>query len=36
MVFFNKEGSIEYMVEVNIYYWGHREKTEIDTIGGQK
>ena len=25
----NKEGSIEYMVEVNIYYQGHRERMEI-------
>ena len=24
--FFNKEGPIEYMVEVNIYYQGHRER----------
>jgi len=32
----NKEGPIENMVEVNIYYQGHREKTEIDVIGGQK
>jgi len=32
----NKEGSIEHTVEVNIYYQGHREKTEIDVIGGQK
>jgi len=32
----NKEGPIEYMVEVNIYYQGHRERTEIDIIGGQK
>ena len=24
------------MVEVNIYYQGHRERTEIDVIGGQK
>jgi len=32
----NKEGSIEYMVEVNIYYQGHRERTEIDVIRGQK
>ena len=31
---FNKEGSIEYMVEVSIYYQGYREKTEIDVIGG--
>ena len=33
---FNKERPIEYMVEVNIYYQGHREKMEIDIIGGQK
>ena len=32
----NKEGPIEYMVEVNIYYQGHRERTEIDVIRGQK
>jgi len=32
----NKEGPIEYTVEVNIYYQGHRERTEIDVIGGQK
>ena len=32
----NKEGPIEHMVEVNIYYQGHRERTEIDMIGGQK
>ena len=31
---FNKEGPIENMVEVNIYYQGHRERTEIDVIGG--
>jgi len=31
---FNKEGPIEYMVEVNIYYQGHRERMEIDVIGG--
>ena len=34
--FFNKEGPIENMVEVNIYYQGHRERMEIDVIGGQK
>jgi len=34
--FLNKEGPIEYIVEVNIYFKGHREKTEIDVIGGQK
>ena len=32
----NKEGPIKYMVEVNIYYQEHRERTEIDIIGGQK
>jgi len=32
----NKKGPIKHMVEVNIYYQGHREKTEIDVIGGQK
>ena len=33
---FNKEGLIENMVEVNIYYQGHRERSEIDMIGEQK
>ena len=32
----NKEGPIENTVEVNIYYQAHRERTEIDVIGGQK
>ena len=32
----NKKGLIENTVEVNIYYQRHREKTEIDVIGGQK
>ena len=32
----NKEGPIKHMVEVNIYYQGHRERMEIDVIGGQK
>ena len=32
----NKEGLIEHMVEVNIYYQRHRERMEIDVIGGQK
>jgi len=32
----NKEGPIEHTVEVNIYYQGHRERTEIDVIGRQK
>ena len=30
---FNKKGPIENTVEINIYYQGHRERTEI---GGQK
>jgi len=33
---FNKKKQIENTVEVNIYYQGHRERTEIDVIGGQK
>jgi len=33
---FNKEKPIEHTVEVNIYYQGHRERMEIDVIGGQK
>ena len=33
---FNKERLIENTVEVNIYYKGHMERTEIDVIGGQK
>jgi len=32
----NKEGPIKYTVKVNIYYQGHRERTEIDMIGEQK
>ena len=32
----NKEGPIEHTVEVNIYYQGHRERMEINVIGGQK
>ena len=32
----NKEGSIEYIVEINIYYQKYRERMEIDVIGGQK
>jgi len=31
---FNKERLIENIVEVNIYYQGHRERTEIDMIRG--
>jgi len=34
--FFNKEKSIEHMVKVNIYYQGHRKRTEINVIRGQK
>ena len=34
--YFNKEGPIEHTVEVNIYYQEHRERIEIDVIGGQK
>ena len=33
---FNKEGSIEYIVEVNIYYQGHRERIVINVIDSQK
>ena len=33
---FNKEGPIENTMEVNIYYQGHRERTEIDVIREQK
>ena len=33
---FNKEGLIENMVEVNIYYQGYRERTKINVIGRQK
>ena len=32
----NKERPIEHTVEVNIYYQGHKERTEIDVIGEQK
>jgi len=32
----NKEGPIEHIVEVNIYYQEHRERMEIDITGGQK
>ena len=32
----NKEGLIEHIVEVNIYYQGHRERMEINIIGEQK
>ena len=33
---FNKEEPIEYIIKVNIYYQGHRERMEIDVIRGQK
>ena len=33
---FNKKEPIENMVEVNVYYKEHVERTEIDVIGGQK
>jgi len=33
---FNKEGPIEHMVEVNIYFKEHRERTEINVIRRQK
>ena len=33
---FNKKGLIKYIIEVNIYYQEHRERTEIDMIRGQK
>ena len=33
---FNKKGLIEHIVEVSIYYQGHKEKIEINIIGGQK
>jgi len=32
----NKKRLIEHIVEINIYYQGHRERMEIDMIGGQK
>ncbi len=34
--FFNKKGPIEHIVEVNIYYQEHRERTEIYLIRKQK
>ena len=33
---FNREEPIENTVEVNVYYKGHVERTEIDVIEGQK
>jgi len=32
----NKERPMENTVEINIYYQGHKERMEIDVIGGQK
>jgi len=32
----NKERPIKHIVEVNIYFKEHRERMEIDMIGGQK
>jgi len=31
---FNKKGLIEYIVKINIYYWRHRKKIEINVIRG--
>jgi len=33
---FNKKGLIKHTMEINIYYQGHRERTEIDVIEEQK
>jgi len=33
---FNKEGPIEHIVEINIYYQKYRERIEINIIGRQK
>ena len=33
---FNREGPIENTVEVNVYYKGHVERTEINVMGGQE
>jgi len=33
---FNKERLIEHIIEINIYYQGYKERTEIDIIRGQK
>ena len=32
----NKEGLIEYTIDVNIYYQGYRKRMEINMIGRQK
>jgi len=31
---FNKKEPIEHTVEINIFYKGYKERTEIDVIGG--
>ena len=33
---FNKEGLIEHIVDINIYYQEHKKRMEIDIIGEQK
>ena len=33
---FSRKGPIKNTVEVNVYYKGHMERTEIDVIEGQK
>jgi len=33
---FNKEGSIKHMIEMNIYYQGHKKRIKIDIIRKQK
>ena len=33
---FNYEGKIEHKVKVKLFYRGHKKRTEIDVIGGQK
>ena len=33
---FNHKGQIEYMVEIELFYRGHKKKTKIDVIEEQK
>jgi len=33
---FNHKGPMEHIVEVELFYRGHKERTEIDVIGEQK
>ena len=33
---FNHEELIEHTVEIELFYRGHKERMEIDVIGGQK